>query len=195
MMDLEKQMTDLRFFAHSLQVQSTAMNENMTVSVIRYDNTRKPFVFDASLLPPDPSTYAKYIRPKPFGLWLSVGDAWKRFVRSEMLEASKTRWRFAHRFTIDKRDLVCVETVSEASELFAKFGQFSPTQKIGNMTFRSGLIDWSKVARANPDKCGVLVMFSRIRGEMSTTKEYHDSWIYGWDSDSVVLYRAPRTQT
>lgn len=156
------------------------------VSVIRYDGSRKPFVFDETLLKPtEPSTRERYLSAKPPGVWFSVGDSWKRFVKDEMPEDSKNRWRFAHRFTVDKKDMICIESASDANNLFSKFGQYTEN--------KAEAIDWTKVARANKKKCGVLVMFSRIYDEISSVKgpvPCHKSWIYGWDSDSVVLYKS-----
>ena len=169
------------------------MSDDDVVQVTHCNDTRRKFVIDYDRLAQGhPSRFRAFLRPKPYGVWFSFGNRWKRFVKDEMPEESAHEWRFGHRMKFFKKDLLCIETIAALDAFEAKYlVEYNPPKikdhpELEKYSLQRGP-DWTKVVNdpANRNIIGVLLRLSALNldGERRIF-----GWTYAWDVDSVVVF-------
>ncbi len=116
--------------------------------------------------------------PPEHVLWLSVGDAWRRF--------SKDIWPqkrlYGHTVTVPRSRLIIVRTAAQAEALTERYGHRVNGAKTA--------LDWARLVRDHPKKWGMLVDVDAIRPPAVPMTVWHQrlSWLSVWDVPSAVLW-------
>lgn len=118
--------------------------------------------------------YEQKLDFKPQGLWLSVGDDWKRRCESE--EWGTDRLLVAHHVElVDAANILRLATAEEIDRFTQEFGM--PMSK----GLRAGYIDWPRVASQWQ---GVIITPYCWSRRLSM----HTMWYYGWDCASGCIW-------
>ena len=113
---------------------------------------------------------------KPEGLWVSVGEEWLDWCRSEEFRTDSDLYE--HWVTVaDEANLLHLSSAEELDSFTADYGeQLSPR-------FESRYIDWTRVA----DDYDGIVISPYVYSRRLTP---HTHWYYGWDIASGCIWNS-----
>lgn len=142
----------------------------------------KAFEVDCAAIDPTAWATRNFIDWKPppqHVLWLSVGMAWIRWVKSEM-PSWLPRYKRARVVEVDQSRLIVVDTLRKARMFNKKYGHV-----VDGMTF----IDWGRVVhQTSGKKCGLMLDYG-ILDDVALESRYGEfAWANTFDVSSAVVW-------
>jgi hypothetical protein len=146
-----------------------------------YSATSK--ALDCGVIDPAAWAHQRYHDYKPLPqhvLWLSVGTAWIRWVKSEMPQWLP-RYKKSRAVQVDASKLIVIDTARKARAFGKKYGAVSKDGFV--------LIEWARVVEETAGKkCGLLLKYDFMNDQTIEAMYMDFAWAKSFDVSSAVIW-------